>query len=566
MLIEDAKKLFFSLSDEQKFQLLCTIKEDNERLREDRERLAKLLAEAVELKKLRTAEKYVPKSEIMANLFPELEIIAQPFEDSDQKQAGPEPDAVEKPKKKEHKQKTKAPADTPVCNIDHTADAPASFVKEGVVYVRSGEEVVTKLTRIPAKVVVEKHIYPAYESTSEAERGKNRIVLMNNKEVEGLGCSPALVANVVVNKYDDHLPLYRQEEIFQRQGLYLSRQKLASWVLKYAQMLAPLEKRFKRIIYSSNFLNKDETPIEVLDFRTDKGEISKTSWMYITVGTTYSEDERRRHSLVLAEYIQSRGEEQLLEDYRAFGYSGYVLTDGLGGYSKIEKTKHAICWVHAVRPFKNILKENRKEKNAKHICDLAGKLYTIEDRFRTMLEDGSIGVDEFLSLRKAEAEPVIDAIYTFADEIEGKYSPTGAMGRGLNYLKTFKEHMKVYLECVEARPDNNVAERIAKPFATGRKNWLFAQSIDGADASALLFSLIETAKISGLNSEDYLEFVFTFAPECRSEEDWDALLPWNADLGRLKPIRAARTAAVPDSKRKEDYLFTGLTGQHVLNF
>lgn len=551
---DEAKQAFLNLSGDEQWSIVNNMKLQIEELERQ-------LAEKNELAKMRTAERFAPSSEAMPYLFQEIEILAAPPEDV----------TVKTVTVKEHtrtivQKKTTSPANTPVYEIDHTKDAPESFEKDGITYIRDGVEVIEKLAVIPRKTVVEKNIYPSYTSRSEAPKGKNRIVLMHEPKTEGLGCAPSLAADIAVKKFDDHLPLYRQEEIFRREGLHLTRQKMASWMLKFAELVAPLLELMKKFIYSSNYIAKDETKIEVLDFRTYTGTISQSSWMYINIGSTFSREDRKTHSVVLVEYIQSRSEEQLLEDYRKTNYSGFVMTDGLKPYFKIEGAKHAVCWVHAVRDFKQILKANKKEANAKHICDLAGQLYTIEDKYRPQLENGRISPEEFLAGRKSEAEPVIDGIYAFATDIRGKYSPTGAMGKALNYLFDYREYMKNYLDCVEATPDNNACERVAKAFATSRKNWLFAKSVDGADASAALFSLIETAKLQGIQSDVYLEFIFTFAAGCKTEEDWEALLPWNADLSRLNHIKEARALALPDPDRKDPYYFTGLTGQSILKF
>lgn len=554
MTTEEAKEAFMALPDEEKWALFNNLKIQNDEKDE-------LIAELKELKQLKTAQHYSPKSEYMPYLFQEIEILAAP----------PEGVEIKTVKVKEHDRtikvnKTKAKPDTPVYNIDHTKDAPESFVQDGIEYVRDGEETLDKLAVIPRKHVVERNVFPAYTSKTEAPKGKNRIVLMNNPETDGLGCAPSLAADIAIRKFDDHLPLYRQEEIFRREGIYITRQKMASWLMKFADALIPLFNLMKKTVYESNFVWKDETKIEVLDFRTDSGKISQSSWMNITIGSTYSEKDRKIHSLLLAEYIQSRGEEQLLEDLRKTNFSGGVMTDGLKSYLKIDHRTHCICWVHAVRDFKDILKANKKQEQARHICELAGQLYTIEKKYRVKLENGSIGVDEFLSLRKEDAEKVIEEIYAYAKEIRGKFTPEGTMGKALNYLFDYQEYMKNYLKYVEASPDNNICERAAKAFATSRKNWLFTKSVDGADTSGMLFSLIETAKLQGLRSDEYMEFLFTFAPGCRTEEELAALLPWNADLGRLNSIKEARALALPDPNRTEDYLFTGLTGQNTRKF
>ena len=170
-----------------------------------------------------------------------------------------------------------------------------------------------------------------------------------------------------------------------------------------------------------------------------------------------------------------------------------------------------------------------------------------------------LSVEGFLAARENDSGQVIDKVYEIADEIRGKYSEKGAMGKALDYLYTYKPYMRTYLQVVEATPSNNSCEIVAKAFALGRKNWLFTQSVDGADASAFFYSMIETAKRSGLNPMDYVEALCTFGPGCSTDEQWEALLPWNLDLSRLDGLRGRRMAAKPDPQRNTAYNFVGAT-------
>ena len=141
--------------------------------------------------------------------------------------------------------------------------------------------------------------------------------------------------------------------------------------------------------------------------------------------------------------------------------------------------------------------------------------------------------------------------------IRGFYPEKSSMGNAISYLDTYRDNLRIYLDSVEATPDNNIAERAIRPFTVGRKNWLFAQSVDGADASAAFFSLVETAKLSNVPVREYIEFVLTEAPRCRTEQDWRRLLPWNADLGLVKSNMDSRKNAKPDSERVDEYIFAG---------
>ena len=164
-------------------------------------------------------------------------------------------------------------------------------------------------------------------------------------------------------------------------------------------------------------------------------------------------------------------------------------------------------------------------------------------------------------MRKAESSAQIDKIFDYINDHVGEYSPMSAMGKAFNYLLARRSSMYVYLDSIEGIPDNNIAERAIRPFAPGKKNWLFIQSEDGADASAFFYSLIQTAAVSsGLNVTDYLEAVCTLASTCKRDADYEKLLPWNIDLSVLNQPRMARLAAQPARNNTKPYSLTGGNG------
>lgn len=514
------------------------------------------IAELKELVKLKTAERYCPSSEQIGWLFQELEILDTVLSSQ------PEPDqttevAAHSRKVRERVNACSAPADAPICDVFHTEGAADSIVgKDGIVLTRVEDKIIDKLAMIPRKMVVERHHYPQYKAL-DVDAGKDGKKVLLPAKTSALGASPSLVAGVVVSKFDDHLPLYRQEEIFRREGYFLSRQKLASWVITYYEQLLPFIDYLKKRIYRSAFISKDETRVSVLNVKGPSGKVSKNGFMYITIGDTYDVQTRKTHSLVLLDYIQGRSREVLFEDMGKYGYTFHLMTDGLKGYLSYDK--HCVCWVHAVRQLKKILKLNKHDIHALAILKEAAKLYDIDEQYRKMLRCGEIPVGQFLATRKKESEEVIDNIYAMADNIRSLYSPKGAMGKALDYLDTYKQYMKTYLDVVEATPSNNACEVVAKSFACGRKNWLFAQSVDGADASAFFYSIIETAKRASINPMDYVEALCTFGPGCSTDEQWEALLPWKIDLSRLDEVRERRFAAKADPGRTSPYNFVGAT-------
>lgn len=536
-----------ALSNEELIKLILN---QNQQLSEKEKKISDLenrVAILEEMQRLARIEKYKPKCEQIETLFDEAEIINAFSE--------PEEETVTI---KEHQRKKKSPrvcvqvaCDTPLYTVDHTKDAPSFIERNGIRYTRTEDRIIDKLTSVPARIIVERNIYAQYKAECEGEKN---IVLFENQETQALACSPSFVANIALSKYDDHLPLYRQSEMLERQGIKLGRQTMAKWLITFYGQLTALEKYFTKQMYKMKFLNMDETPLKVLDFRTEGGKISNTSYMFIRQGSSFDDKTKTIRKLVSCSYIQSRSKESLIDDYALNGCTSYVMTDGLKAYNKFDK--HCCCWVHAVRDFKKILKV-RPEQNAKIVVLLVADLYEIEDKYRIQLLNGEIDSQTFLCKRKEESLIVIDKIYAFLESLEGKY-PKGVMDNAITYILERKKTLPMYLECVEATPDNNASERIAKAFATGRKNWLFSKTVDGADASCFMYSIIESAKVNNLNPLDYLELIFTFGPMAKTEEEFSALLPWNADLSRLDAVKSARSNASVDTQRETPYTFTGL--------
>lgn len=511
--------------------------------------LYKEIAILLESKKIKRAVDFSASSEQML-LFPEEESKEPVHEEVTT--------ITVKEHKREIKKKHKIelPSDAPVLRIDHTAEAPEQIIKDGVTFNRAEDFVVQKIARIPAHYIVEENVYAKYVTGNEDAQEK-WFVKYDNDTLDKLSCSADFLASVAVNKYDDHLPLYRQSQIFERDGLNIGRQTMAKWLIKGYGELLNVEKHFEKVMYKMNYLNMDETPLEVLENKDKNGKISKSSYVFIRSGISFNETTRKTQKLICCSYIQSRMQEVLTESYKKYNSEAYVMTDGLSGYKAYEK--HCSCWVHAIRGFKQILKATN-EKNATEVVKKYQKLYLIEKEYRDKLNSGQIDVEEFLKQRKDKCQKVINEIFSFLKEIQDKYAPKGSMGKAISYILERTDTLPKYLDVVEGTPDNNTAERIAKDLAVSRKNWLFSSTVDGADTSCFLYSLIESAKANNIKSQDYLEYIFRFGPQAKTEEELDSLLPWNVDLSKIEELKVLRNEAKPKPDRTESYVFNGLNG------
>ena len=514
------------------------------------------IANLREINRMRLLEKYKPSSEQMGSLFDELELyeLAQPSLEEE-----------EKTKVREHEKTRRkiaissVPASAPVYDVYHTDNAAVSYTDDdGIEYRRVGDEVVFKIAYVPQRVVLERHHYPKYRAVCTAEGGRETEIAMGSKGIDAIAASPSFISYVAVSKYDDHLPLYRLSEILGRSGIMVSRQKMAGWLIKYMEALLPFSRFWDRTVFRQRFLAMDESPVKILDVLTAEGKPSSNCFMVFRRGSSYIAEERRTHVLISYKAAIGRSADELLDEYRRMKFPGYVMTDGLSGYNAIEK--HCTCWVHAVRPFKKMLKDCRKDEGARRICMEAARLFSIDEDLRKDLEGGIIGEDEFLQERRKKSDAVMDAIFALCASLSLRYTPQSQMGKALAYIIERQDTLRNYLEAVEATPSNNESERCAKAFATGRKNWLFSKAVDGADASAFFYSIIESAKANGIDPLLYTELICTDGPYCNTEDEMERLLPWNADLSRMKEMAAGRIAAVPDRERTEPYALTGFRG------
>ena len=540
---------FNKLSKDELWCILSNLQMDNERLRGEN-------LELRELKKLYETSPYTPSSEQMMYLFQEVEAL----DEMDRKNLEKiHVDSYEKAARKK-RECTQLPAETPVYDVDHTEGSPDTIELAGILYHRIEDKVIEKVATIPASQVIERHLYAQYAPAEDIyDKSLKHEVRFLNPVIDKIAASPAFIADIVIAKYDDALPLYRQEEIYARNGFKVSRQKMAGWVIKFYEQLMPLEKLMKKRIYSSNLVLKDETPITVLDLKAPNGKPSQNQFMHVTVGSSFDDEERRLHELVLFEYKQGRSIPLLVEDLKHYNFQGYLMTDGLKGYKHYDESKHANCWVHAVRQIKKVLQNDKNCKQAKVLISLFQQLYKIEDKYRDAFDAELITKEEFLEERKFYCTKVIDNFIRYAYTVKDDFSASSMMGKGLQYIFDYQHNLPVYLDVFEATPDNNRCERCCKTFAVGRKNWLFTQTVDGADASAFFYSLIETAKRCNISPYDYIEYVCTFGPYAKTEDDWNDLLPWNADLTKLTELRTARISAKPDPNRTKPYILTGFS-------
>ncbi len=391
---------------------------------------------------------------------------------------------------------------------------------------RIGEDISEKLDIIPAKIQVIRTIRPKYACKScegvESDGPTVKIAPPPAQIIPKGIATPGLLAHVAVSKYADALPLYRQEKIFERIGVDISRSTMAGWMVMVAQGSKPVIDLLYSGLHSGPLINVDETPVQVLN---EPGRANTTkSYMWVFRGGPPDKP------VVLFKYSETRSGE-VPRDVLA-GYSGYCQTDAFSGYDGLEAAHPGImlvgCFAHVRRNFVKVIDARGKAAkdkpgSAEVALKYIGQLYKIEKFAR----ERELAPDGIVSLRKEKAVPVLEEFKAWMDKRLSQTPPKGLLGQALSYAITRWHKLIRYTENGYITPDNNAAENALRPFVVGRKNWLFAGHPNGAHAAATLYSLIETAKACGLDPYQYFRFLFSKLPYAQTEQDYRALLPQN---------------------------------------
>jgi transposase len=386
-----------------------------------------------------------------------------------------------------------------------------------------GEEVSEKLDIIPAKIQVVRQVRLKYACKNcegvESEEPTVQIAPPPPQIIPKGIATPGLLAHIAVSKYCDALPLYRQEKIFSRYGIEISRSTMSSWMVMVADHSKLLRELLQRELVAGLLVNADETPVQVLNEPGRKNTTKSYMWVF--------RGGNPEKPVILFWYSQTRSGDvpkEVLE-----GFHGYLQTDDFSAYEALAgETLRVGCFAHTRRNFVKVIEARgaeakKKTGSAEVALDYIGNLYKIE-RFA---RDAELPPDEIKELRKEKAEPILREFKAWMEECIRLTPPKGLLGKALNYALSNWSKLIRYLEDGNIPIDNNVAENAIRPFVIGRKNWLFAGHPNGAHAAATLYSLIETAKSCGLEPYQYLRHIFEKIPYAQTEDDYRALLPPN---------------------------------------
>lgn len=495
------------------------------------ERLTMLQAEEIRLMKLRergrSSEKLSHEDLRQGLLFDEAELYSV---------AASRPEATEVVRVTKtvytRRKRGRKPIDPRLSRIEVVVDLSDSdkAVGEGYELVRIGEETSEQVHEVPQKYIVIRTVRPKYV-VRRAEAADDGVEAASEIRVAPLPprilprsiATPSLLASVIVGKFCDGLPFYRQERMFARHGLEISRQDMANWSMAIAKKLEALEELLRKELLASPYLHCDETFFQVMD---EPGRSNSTqSYMWVMTGGI---GDRR---VVLYQYSRTRSSSFVSTFLDS--YSGFLQTDGYDGYNAIGEKDgivHVGCWAHARRKFVEALKISGGSSSAETIIAMIGALYEIESSLRTKYFGNGRSDDRegFSQERRTAAQPALDRIAAWLETKAAEVPPQTVLGKAISYTKDQWPRLVRYVECPYLTPDNNEAERAIRPFTIGRKNWVISGSPRGAFGSATLYSFIETAKACGREPYYYLRYVLTKLPTTE-EEGLARLLPWNVD-------------------------------------
>ena len=410
--------------------------------------------------------------------------------------------------------------------VEHRLEGEALVCPQcGNTMTEIGKEVVRTLEIIPAQMVVREDIYYTYACCScseNADEGCETPVVKAPREkniIPGSFATPEAIAHIMTQKFVMGSPLYRQEQEINRKGIHLSRQTMSNWILKATEdYLTPVYEQLHRELLTREVLHADETTLQVLHEPGKKPQSASFMWLYRTSGDA---DE----PIVLYEYQPGRGAKHPKEFLA--GYKGYLHTDGYAGYHDLGEAITVVgCWAHMRRKFdeavKSLPKGKTKGSSASQGLTYCNLLFGIEQ------EIAGKTAEERYEERLKQAKPVLDAMFAWANSRTA--APKSALGKALTYLKEQWPYLTNYLKDGRLEISNNRAERSIKPFVIDRKNFLFANTPKGADGSAIMFSLIQTAIENGLDPYKYLTWLMRKAKDADLTDlnTVKKLLPWNA--------------------------------------
>lgn len=388
--------------------------------------------------------------------------------------------------------------------------------------VKIGEDVSEQLEIVPEQIKVIQHVRPKYKCP--CCEGSIKQQAAQKRAIPGSMASSGLLAYICVAKYVDHLPLYRLEKKFERIFVTLPRLTMARWMIKVSDVLTPLYNLMQDELLGGGILQMDETSVQVL--KEPGREASTKSYMWVR-----ARDRTTGPPIVLYDYFPSRATRVVSE--LLAGYTGILQTDGYKSYDAFAAEKdiiHAGCLAHARRKFWEAFKAAKGAKNtfAEHGLEQIKRIYKIEAETKLMTSDGR------LKHRQAHMTLIFTEFKKWIDETINQVPATLKTGEALHYISDQWPKLEHVLRDGRIPLDTNFIEGRIRPFTLGRKNWCFSDTQAGAHASAMIYSIVETAKANNVEPYSYLQRVIEQLPKVTCAEEISALLPYNFSKQNLQ--------------------------------
>ena len=419
--------------------------------------------------------------------------------------------------------------------IEHRLSDEELAIKFPNGYKELPQEVYKRLHIIPETFIVDEHHVHVYASKNNdgtiLKAPRPRDLFRNSI------ATPALVASIINGKYTNALPLERQAKTYKMNGINLATNTMANWVIRSTDMyLSLIYDRMHELIYDSKVIHADETPVKVMRIDNAKIKNGKKTYMWVYRNRSL----KGTHPIVLYDWQDSRRSDHPREFLKTF--SGTVVTDGYQVYHKLEKEREDLkvagCWIHARRPFADFIKSvgltAAKGSIAQEAYDMITEMLRIDNTF------DDLPVSDRKKQRQLVLSDKVDAYFAWIKQKYAQVTPNGSIGKALAYSINQEKYLRVFLTDGNIPMDNNYAEQAIRPFTLGRKNFVLIESSNGAKASAVLYSLVETAKANGLNTFEYFNLLLTEIPQHVDDNNLrflDNLLPWSPMVQKACPSK-----------------------------
>ncbi|SDB57574.1 Transposase [Pseudobutyrivibrio sp. YE44] len=504
----------------------------------DTNRQIELLTEQIRIMNQRQfGKKSEASSEIEGQMslfdsFNEVEATANP--------SAPEPEITEIIISSYKRSKTKGKRDVdldglPARIIEHKLSEEELAEKFPNGYKELPEEIYKRLQIIPETFIVDEHhvhVYASKDNDGTIVKAPRSVDLFRNSIA-----TPSLVASLINGKYVNALPIERQKRAFKDNGINLETNTMCNWIINATERyLSLVYDRMHELIYDSKVIHADETPVKVMQIDKTKIKNGKKTYMWVYRNNPHCSE----HPIVLYDWKPSRKADHPREFLKDF--SGTVVTDGYQVYHKLGKKRHDLqiagCWIHARRPFAEFIKSVGTETAKGSIAEEAYAMITEIMHIDNSYDD--LTNRDRKKQRQLVLKEKVDAYFEWAKSKYSQVTHKSVTGRALAYSLNQEEYLRAFLNDGKIPMDNNYAEQAIRPFTIARKNFVLIESSNGANASAMIFSLAETAKANGLNTYQYFELLLSEIPKHMEDNNLNFLndlMPWSKSVQQKCPSK-----------------------------